>query len=105
MEKESSISGSELKLAERASEDPDKMEVQKSEEVSPKSLKSDAEMKPTFSRTEPRHPVSIVTRADLVWDGLVQLNISFIASVVGTYKGRGRDRLRCLVIVCAVLAH
>ncbi|GAB2275591.1 hypothetical protein Dimus_010351 [Dionaea muscipula] len=86
IKKDISEAGTELKLSDKALKDPVEKEVQKTEEVKSKILKPDADMKPISSQTEPKYPVTGIAKAERVWDGLVQLNTSFIANIVGMYK-------------------
>ncbi|KAL9256205.1 PHD finger protein 3-like protein [Drosera capensis] len=77
---------SQPKLVEKASENPVEMEGQKIKQEKSKSLKVDAGLKPASGQREQKHPGSSVVKAEQVWDGLLQLNLSSTASLVGIYK-------------------
>ncbi|GAB2223065.1 hypothetical protein Droror1_Dr00017201 [Drosera rotundifolia] len=77
---------SQPKLVEKASENPVEMEGQKTKLEKSKSLKVDAGLKPASGQREQKHSGSSVVKAEQIWDGLLQLNLSSTASLVGFYK-------------------
>ncbi|GMH07000.1 hypothetical protein Nepgr_008840 [Nepenthes gracilis] len=85
-EKKISEADSELKSGEQALKVPIETKKQRTEEVNLKRIKPDADVKPISSGRETQFPIRGVTKGERVWEGLLQLNVSSMANVVGFYK-------------------
>ncbi|GAB4854175.1 hypothetical protein Ancab_022760 [Ancistrocladus abbreviatus] len=78
--------GSEPNITGQAVKDPMVIKMHATEEVNTKSTKSNADVKPALSPREPEYPVPDLTKAERVWEGLLQLNISSLANFVAFYE-------------------
>ncbi|OMO80520.1 hypothetical protein COLO4_24054 [Corchorus olitorius] len=86
-DKDGSEVGSDSKSSGQASEDPVATTPDKPERVDAGSLKSDADVKPTELPVKAETAVSVPTlKGENIWEGLLQLNISVMTPVIGTFK-------------------
>ncbi|XP_031274528.1 uncharacterized protein LOC116132989 isoform X1 [Pistacia vera] len=86
-DKDDSEVGSESKSPVQTPADPVDTRPAKPDNVDLKSRESEADAKPSDSPVKSETaPSTFVPKGELVWDGLLQLNISAMASVIGIYK-------------------
>ncbi|XP_021277578.1 death-inducer obliterator 1-like [Herrania umbratica] len=86
-DKDDSEAGSDSKSSGRASQDPVDTMPDKLETIDASNVKSDADVKPNDIPAKTGTTVSVATlKGEHVWEGLLQLNITAMTSVIGTFK-------------------